>query len=138
MNHFRQSLQYLFSHPSGLATRVQVLQGLCLSFIDDNLLLTSPAKLFADFKHFCAAIYAPASGNRPLQIPQPQSDSNPNRAPGPLIDHAHSHPFCTCSSTICALIIGDKTGNVKAILKQMFVFVYLHKYITLFLFRFYK
>ena len=35
-------------------------------------------------------------------------------------------------------MIGDKNGKVKGKIKQMFVFVYLHKYKALFLFRFYK
>ena len=117
---------------------MQPLQGLSHLLVIEFLLFTSVAVSSAGQKYLCAAAGAPKAGNCSLQILETQPDTHPNRSFGLLEYNTHSHPFCTCSSTSRAPIIGDRRGFVKGNIKQMFVFVYLHKYKTLFLLRFYN
>ena len=138
-NQLFHSLQFLFSHPVGLATFLHPVQGY-LQFSILCLLLTSGATILAPQKHFLTANWAPKPGNGALPIHKTQSRSFPNRSPfrQPKSYHPDSHlRFCTCSSTLCALMLVHEQVLVNSFIKHLFGFVELHKPEIFFLAGFY-
>ena len=138
-NQLFHSLQFLFSHPAGFATRVHPVQGY-LHFSISVLLFAPWATLFAPQKHLTAASRTPKPGNGTLPIRKAQPRPFPYRSPfaQPHYDHPDSHLHFVLVQVLRTPILVHEQALVNGFVKHLFGFVELHKPKIFFLADFYR